>query len=599
MNRCKRGPWCSAIAEVLVLGLLSVGCDGDSNGAARVQGQDGGADGPATLAPTALAKYVDPLPVPRTVAGYGPDGGPGNLTIGMWEISQQLHRDLPPTTVWAYGETRATASYPGPTIEARVGTALDIRWDNKLPRRPLLPVDTTIHWAGPASWPNGGMPTVVHVHGGLQEAPSDGHPDAWFTPDFAEKGQGWVKEVYHYANVNQPENLWYHDHALGVTRLNVYAGLAGFYLLRDPALEQQLGLPTGAYDIPLLIQDRFFQPDGSLYYPPVGDVPQTHPVWMPEVFGDFNLVNGKVWPYLEVEPRRYRFLLLNGANARFYRLSLSHGGAFTLIGTDGGFLDRPVPVNQLLLGPAERADVIVDFAGQEPGRTIELDNDAAAPFPDGDPTNDHAAKVMQFRVIPLKSPDGSRVPETLTPIPTLPAATVTRTLTLYEALDANGNSLGLFLDGKRWGHSSSDVTELPQAYSTEVWQLVNTTDDAHPIHLHLIDFRISDRQPFDVDRYKADYAQLNPTVPATNTRTLPVDSYLQQTPRPPSAYEAGWKDTVVVPPGQVTRILVRFAPDDGGLFPFDPSLEPGYVWHCHILEHEDNEMMRRYKVVVP
>ena len=598
MSKRKLSRWCSAVPVVSLL-LLPVGCEGDASGGARVQGQDGGPDAPATLAPTALAKYVNPLPIPPTVAGYGPDGGPGNLTIGMWEISQQLHRDLPPTTVWAYGETQATARYPGPTIEARVGTPLDVRWENKLPRRPLLPVDTTIHWAGPASWPNGGMPTVVHVHGGLQEAPSDGHPDAWFTPDFAEKGHGWVKEVYHYVNASEPENLWYHDHALGVTRLNVYAGLAGFYLLRDPALEQQLALPTGAHDIPLLIQDRLFKPDGSLYYPPVGDVPQTHPVWMPEVFGDFNLVNGKVWPYLEVEPRRYRFLLLNGANARFYRLSLSHGGAFTLIGTDGGFLDRPVSVNQLLLGPAERADVIIDFAGQEPGRTIELLNDAAAPFPDGDPTNDHAAKVMQFRVISLEALDESRVPETLLPLPTLPVASVTRTLTLHEAVDGNGNSLGLFLDGKRWGHNTTDVTELPQAYSTEVWQLVNTTDDAHPIHLHLIDFRIFDRQPFDVDRYKMDYQQLNPNVPAPDTKTLPVDGYLQQSPSAPSAHEAGWKDTVVAPPGQVTRIVVRFAPEDGGPFPFNPSLEPGYVWHCHILEHEDNEMMRRYKVVVP
>jgi len=588
-----------AVVTFTSLVIAGAGCGDDSSPGPTISSGDVDA-GSDRMDPAALDKFVDPLPVLPAVRGFEEDGSLRQVTIGMWEIEQQLHRELPSTRVWAYGENEESASYPGPTIEARSGFPLEVAWQNNLPASHFLPVDTTIHWAAPPDWPGDGVPTTVHVHGGLQEAPSDGHPDAWFTRGFDQVGPGFVKETSHYSNQNAPETLWYHDHALGITRLNVYAGLAGFYLLRDPASEEALNLPTGAYERPLLIQDRSFNRDGSLFYPDEGVNPDVHPQWVPEFFGDVNLVNGVVWPVLEVEPRRYRFRILDGANARFYHLRLSGGLEFIQIGTDGGYLPAPVRVSSILLGPAERADVIVDFSGLTPGTEITLTNDAAAPYPGGDPPTEHTAQVMMFRVVEPGGPDTSSVPEAIAEVPTLDQVDAVRTLTLIEVEDPqSGQPLGVFLDGKRWGEPGN-VTELPQIGTTEIWELVNLTDDAHPIHLHLIDFLILDRQEFDSDRYRARYEQLNPDIPATDeTVTLPVEEYLTGQPEPPLAFEAGWKDTVRAPPGQVTRIVVRWLPESAEAFPFDPTEEPGYVWHCHILEHEDNEMMRRLQLVAP
>src|SRR5690606_16819495 len=247
-----------------------------------------------------------------------------------------------------------------------------------------------------------------------------------------------------------------------------------------------------------------------------------------------------VWPVLEVEPRRYRFRILDGANARFYHLRLSGGLEFIQIGTDGAYLPAPVRVSSILLGPAERADVIVDFSGLTPGTEITLTNDAAAPYPGGDPPTEHTAQVMMFRVVEPGGPDTSSVPEAIAEVPTLDQVDAVRTLTLIEVEDPqSGQPLGVFLDGKRWGEPGN-VTELPQIGTTEIWELVNLTDDAHPIHLHLIDFLILDRQEFDSDRYRARYEQLNPDIPATDeTVTLPVEEYLTGQPEPPLAFEAG------------------------------------------------------------
>jgi FtsP/CotA-like multicopper oxidase with cupredoxin domain len=430
----------------------------------------------------------------------------------------------------------------------------------------------------------------------MQEGPSDGHPDAWFTRDFAETGPGWVKRVSRYENQNEYEPLWYHDHTLGMTRLNVYAGLAGFYRLRDPEVESALGLPSGDFDRELLLQDRSFDEDGSLSYPDQG-VTSAHPVWNPEFFGDVNLVNGVAWPFLEVEPRRYRFLLLNGANARFYELALSNGLGFTVIGTDGGLLGAPEPADAVLLGPGERVEIVVDFSALAAGTTLELVNDANAPFPGGDPVDEHTSKVMQFRVVAASGPDDSRVPPTLGTIPDLGTPAVTRSLTLVEVEDdATGNPLGVFLDGKRWGEPG-DVSEIGRLGQTEIWELVNLTDDAHPIHLHLVDFQVIERQPFDADGYRTRFEDLNPTLPAQEIRGLDVTPFLQPDVTGPEPAERGWKDTVHAYPGQVTRLKVRWAPELGGSYPFDATAAPGYVWHCHILEHEDNEMMRRFELV--
>jgi FtsP/CotA-like multicopper oxidase with cupredoxin domain len=363
----------------------------------------------------------------------------------------------------------------------------------------------------------------------------------------------------------------------------VYAGLAGFYLLRDPELEGSLKLPSGEYERELVIQDRTFDAQGQLLYPRAGVDPSAHPFWVPEFFGNTILVNGKVWPYLDVEPRTYRLRLLNGSNARFYNLRLSDGRPFVQIGSDGGFLAAPVPVHALLLAPGERADVIVDFSGRKTGTRITVTNDARAPFPEGDrPDPRTVGRIMQFRVVPLTARDTSVIPARLgtPPAPGQPA--VTRTLTLDEETGPRG-PLAALLDGKRW---AAPVSEMPKLGATELWELVNLTMDAHPIHLHLVTFQVLNRQAFRAHAFM--------DAPAGQRQ---LEHYLVGQPKAPDPGERGWKDTVRANPKEVTRILVRFAPRDGGTFPFDATAAPAYVWHCHILEHEDNEMMRPYAVV--
>jgi FtsP/CotA-like multicopper oxidase with cupredoxin domain len=563
-----------------------------------------GAAAAAPLNPRKLTKYLDPLPAPAVI-----DGASGMVVqVTMSEFAQQLHSQLPPTTLWGYA-----GSYPGPTIHAIRGIPTHVRWVNALVDPVLqarLPVDETLHWADPlCQGPSfdqyfGPVPTSVHLHGGETESASDGHPEAWFTPFFTSVGPGWVKETLRYDNTQEATTLWYHDHALGTTRLNVYGGLAGFYLLRDPAREPA-GLPSGAYEREIVIQDRLFDTDGQLRYTDDVVNPTIHPFWAPEFFGDTILANGKVWPYLSVEPRKYRFHLLNGSNARFYDLQLGGGVRFWQIGTDGGYLDHPVEVRRLLLAPGERADVVVDFSAFLPDEKILLRNLAKAPYPGGTaPDPQTVGQIMQFRVVPPSGPDTSVVPPNLrpaNPIVRLSSATVTRTLTLNE-VEGPGGPLGAVLDGKMWDY---EVTETPAEGTTELWEIVNLTEDAHPIHLHLVQFQLLERQAFQVDKYRAAYDAANPIIPVpmdASYTTVPVTSFLQGAPTAPDANEMGWKDTLRMNPGQVTRILVRFAPTDtpsgeSGLFSFDPSAGPGYVWHCHILEHEDNEMMRPYQVV--
>jgi spore coat protein A, manganese oxidase len=494
----------------------------------------------------ALTKFVDSLPLPSVLQPVGKMQGATFYKIPMRQFQQQLHRDLAPTTVWGYH-----GSYPGPTIEARTNEPIVVEYSNHLPPKHLLPIDHTLSGAEP-QLPE--VRAVVHLHGGHVPPESDGGPLDWFAP-------GHCKTI-HYPNRQPATTLWYHDHALAITRLNVYAGLAGFYLLRDEH-EAYLSLPRGAFEIPLAIQDRSFTSDGQLFYPNQGI---THPVWVPEFFADTALVNGKVWPFLEVEPRKYRLRILNGCNARFLRLSLSSGQPFHQIGAEGGLLPEPVRLTQILMTPAERADVIVDFSGHK-GETILLTNDAPAPFPGGGQLV--IGEIMQFRVTKsLSAPDTSSLPASLAVEPTLfeDQAVRVRDLTLSEELDAQGNSIRLLLDGLPF---DAPATEKPRLATTEIWRLINLTMDAHPIHLHQTSFHVLDRQPFDVAQYQAT-KQLHFSGPAVRR----------------AANEAGLKDTVRAMPGEVTRILVPFRDFAGR-----------YVWHCHILEHEDNDMMRPLEIL--
>ena len=551
------------------------------------------------LDPSTQPKFVNPLPIAAridmTAGGY--------LEIEARQAQQHLGLYDPATggplmtTIWGYNGT-----YPGPSLVVRKGVPVDIRWTNGLvgpggPLPHLLPVDQTLHWANPPGYPECGVPLVTHVHGGHNESASDGLPDAWFTPGFAQTGSGFVKETLHYDNDQEAGTIWYHDHALGITRLNVYAGLAGFYLTRDAnedALVAANQLPTGPYEIEMAIQDRMFTADGQLYYPAMPEEPgDPDPNHLPEFFGDVILVNSAAWPILSVEPRQYRFRMLNGSDSRFYelRLTLDAGqGVFSMshgplplvyqIGTDDGLLNAPLPTMRLLLGTGERMDMVFDFSDPALwGKTFILRNTARSPFPKGDAVDpETTGLIMAFRVdLPL---DTSVYP--LTTLPTnlrpvhgpvaMPTPTAApRNLLLFEGEDEYDRlqtKLGTLADGAlMW---DDPITENPTLNSTEVWEVYNTTADAHPIHLHLVAFRILDRQRFqaDVDEETGD---------VTNLRLIGQA-------KPALASEAGWKDTAVMYPGEVTRVVATF--DREGL----------YVWHCHILSHEDHEMMRPYYV---
>lgn len=509
-----------------------------------------------------LTKFVDPLPIPPLLK---PKRATREFTYYesvMKEASHSFHNELPLAKVWGY-----EGIYPGPTIEAKVGEKVYIKWINQLPFRHILPIDHTVHGAG-NDVPD--VRAVVHLHGGRTEPESDGYPDAWFTNDYQQKGPFFVKEIYYYENRQSSRCLWYHDHAIGLTRLNIYAGLAGFYIIREPQ-ERSLNLPNGEFEIPLMLQDRSFHEDGSLFYP---DQPEKNssglkPSIIPSFFGDTIIVNGKAWPFLEVEPRKYRFRILNAANARFFQLKLDSGQLFFQIGTDSGFLERPVGVPMLLQAPAERVDVIIDFSNLQ-GRNIIMTNDASTHFPSGiPPRKETTGIVMEFKVTkPLSSIDTSVIPAYLGKIHRLNerSAHQERSLLLSEEKDRYGRPFFL-LDQKRW---DDPITENPLNDSIEIWNLVNINNDDHPIHIHLVQFQILDRRPFDVEAFKKT-GKIHYTGPAIK----------------PHPSEQGWKDTVKSPPAHVTRIIIHFFPYSGQ-----------YVWHCHMLEHEDYEMMRPY-VVLP
>jgi spore coat protein A, manganese oxidase len=612
-----------------------------------------------TLDPTTIDKYVMPLVIPPAMPQTTTPRTPE--TIDYYEIAvrqfrqQILPAGRPPTTVWSYGSVNHPETFHAPawTVEASVGRPVRVQWINALVDADgrylphLLPVDPTLHWANPPGGPagrdmrptftstpgpyTGPVPIVTHLHGGHNTQESDGFPEAWYLPAAKNIPRGYARvgswyqtfkaefqrqwgvawepgtAVFQYANDQRATTLWYHDHTLGLTRLNVYAGPAGFYLLRggpddvgsgvlpDPAPAP--GDPPGLryYEIPLVIQDRSFDTDGSLFYPasraffdgfegpyiPDSDVP---PIWNPEFFGNTMVVNGRTWPSLEVEPRRYRFRVLNACNARFLILKLVPNPQarsaqpalpFWQIGADGGFLPAPAQLAQLLLGPAERADVIVDFTGLRVGTALYLINEGPdEPFGGGVPGRDFApadrhttGQVLKFVVVPLASRDTSVPPDRLElpKLKSLGKATHMRQVSLNEdastfpgfdgpiaALlgtvntDGTGNPL-------EW---EEPITENPTLGATEIWEMANFTEDAHPIHLHMVQFQVVERQPMGGG-----------------------------STRPPERGEKGTKDTVTAFPGEINRVKATF--DQAGLF----------VWHCHVLEHEDNQMMRPYRVM--
>ena len=529
-----------------------------------------------------LSKFTEQLPIPPVIdATQG-----GTFGLAMAPSSHSFHSSIPSTPTWGYGG----ATYLGPTFNVKRGVPINIEAQNNLGVHPLgFAIDQSLHGAAATDAIN---PRVsLHLHGGNTAPESDGHPEDTFLP-----GQS---KTYHYTNDQEAANLWYHDHALGITRLNVMAGLAGFYLVRDEfdtgTAGNPIGLPAGAYEVPLVLQDRMFSEDGSMDYPP-GPLK----IWSPEFFGDVAAVNGKAFPNLDVDRGLYRFRVINGSNARVYNLYLSNNHAFFQIGSDGGLLNAPVSLNRLILAPGERADLLVDFSSYPAGTRITLKNTGPAPFPDGPRSSRRGGsplkEIMQFTVgssVGFAEP----VPALLrqTPIFPLPSPVRTRNVSLVEIMDMESDEpLMALLNNLPW--DTSEI-EQPKVDTVEQWNIINTTGDTHPIHLHLVQFQVLSRQRFKVEQYLETYYE-HLEHGSFGPHPVPsADAFLTGKPVPPAANEAGWKDTVRANPGEVTSIMVPFGAKAAPGVPFGNSFVGDYVWHCHILEHEDNEMMLPYRVV--
>lgn len=569
-------------------------------------------------------KFVNKLSVPREL-GLRIDKTQNTSTLQVDIVGFEQDLGLVnngtrlTTQVYGYQFAGLPATYPGATIVAKKDNPIRVNWQNRLPTgrgglqaTHLLEntVDLSIHMAMPyKDLPQGSIPIVTHLHGGHTDSGSDGLPDAWYTQNSAQKGPKWQNGNYRYDNDQEAGTLWYHDHALGITRLNVYAGLAGFFLLRD---DNELNLiadgkiPGGQYEIEMAIQDRQFTDDGQLFFPAMPepsdflecqqsqDPNMPNPSILPEFFGDFILVNGMAWPYLEVEPTRYRFRVLNGSDSRFYQFRFDNGMTFYQIGVDGGFLVRPIAigpgelVDALTLAPGERADIVVDFSSAA-GQSIILKNIGPdgpfKSFEQGGADPDTTGLIMQFRV----KPQGGNSAPAFSPNLSLRSAQfnvpgtaqTTRQLVLFEGRDGFGRlrpQLGTLAEGSlMW---EDPITERPGLDDIEIWEIYNTTEDAHPIHLHLVSFEVLNRQNFTGEVVCHGMEMME-----DGTMLQLMDPVLQGFPAKPLINEQGPKDTVIMLPGQVTRIKAKFD-------------RPGeYVWHCHILSHEDHEMMRPYEIV--
>jgi spore coat protein A len=600
------------------------------------------------------------------------NGGPAykpNFSIRAKEAIQETGLINPrngrrlKTKIWGYGND--TVTWPGQTIQVMSGADETlVRWSNELQgKKHLLPVDTNLHWCyslkGHSS-ANGvdytqysikknGVPLIPHLHGGHTDYQFDGNPEFFFSPDGKVKGPQWdfvpggFSNTFRYDNDVQAGNLWYHDHALGITRLNVYAGLAGFYFVRDEfdtgKYGNPLGLPAFPYELAYAIQDRMFTADGALFYPAYpGDplykdfiedegadlpeelFPDGGPTGLAEFFGDHMVVNGKIWPKADVEPRNYRMRLLNGTDSRFMVVQfravnsgdtdLSNAGSplpFYVIGSDQGLASEAKETYTLVFEPGSRYDIVFNFAGLKDKRIVMSNIGGDAPF-GGDFGNDlgpddcfedrQTDRIMAFDVV---VPFNDNVSDSFAPtaigntnvaVPG-PAIAIIRKVALFEGKDEFKRLQPLLgaLVGDVWKALPwhEPTTETPTLNTTEEWWIYNFTGDAHPVHLHLVHFEVLGRNAITFDSDEGDPGQevtqhneATGVAPAVTNVVVgaavdlgPSDGYVENAP----------KDMVTALPGQVTKIRAKFD-------------KPGrYVWHCHILSHEDHEMMRVLQVV--
>jgi FtsP/CotA-like multicopper oxidase with cupredoxin domain len=598
----------------------------------------------------------------------------GRYSVSIRENSNHLTGLIDPkngralkTTIWGYGDDRGP-TWPGRTFEVLSSDAggpdsTMVRWANELQgKKHLLPVDTNLHWAyslhGNSS-ANGvdyrqysikkdGVPIITHLHGGHSDFQYDGNPEFFYSPDGRVKGPQWdfvdggFTNLFGYDNRVPAGTLWYHDHALGITRLNVYAGLAGFYFVRDQfdtgKPDNPLGLPAYPYELAYAIQDRMFYDDGSLFYPafpgdpfyddfitgegavlPPDLFPGGGPTALAEFFGDHMVVNGKIWPKEDVEPRNYRMRLLNGTDSRFMVLQFvavnagetdfTNAGApipFYVIGSDQG-LGTPQQTDTLVFEPGGRYDIVFDFSDPALwGKRVIMKNlGGDEPFGGdipGPQAFGYTDRVMAFDVVVPKS----NVPDTFNPavLPGyggVPNGATTRRVALFEGTDEFGRlqpllgTVGDDLTGTDVATAYTwfqPTTETPANGSTEIWEIYNFTADAHPIHLHLVNFEILDRVDFEYD------VTGTQTVLQHNGETgeAPEISNIRNiTPASIGGeyFERAPKDMVTSLPGDPEG-----APATGQMVRIKTTFDKTgrYVWHCHILSHEDHEMMRVLEV---
>ncbi|MFD4265793.1 multicopper oxidase family protein [Rhodococcus sp. NPDC058481] len=533
----------------------------------------------------------------------------------------RFHADLDPSPSLGYGGM----DYLGPTIEAHAGEPTTVAFHNGITTHPFAAdFDTSLH--GLSERDRTEIPTSMHLHGGVTAPEFDGHPELISRP-----GEGFV---HHFPNRRDSGSLWYHDHAMGVTRLNVYAGLAGLYTLRDEfdtgRSDNPLGLPAGQYEIPLVMQEKLFTADGRQSIRSTPIVPQGR--WEGGAVGDVGVVNGKIWPELEVARGMYRLRLLNAASYSVWNLYFGNRMRFWVIGTEGGLLDVPVATTHVRLGPGERVDLLVDFGGLDSGATVELRNDEAPPGQAAQIGGVLMPLFCRFRVGRSRGFTGS-VPQTLrggrglpASLPPVPAPQVFRNVTLSQPTAVRLPPSIMSLNNLTY--SSADI-EMPRQGTVEQWNIVNATNDPHPIHIHLVTFRVLGRQVIETLRY----ALHNPQPPIGTRWTPSADPFTISPLIPPEPWESGFKETVIANPNSITRIIVYFPTADELGFDPDATFGPattgrvetpatghesrvrdihlgedhgaaaaapplrGYVWHCHILDHEDHDMMLKFRTV--
>ncbi|MGI9022885.1 MAG: Calx-beta domain-containing protein [Acidimicrobiales bacterium] len=438
----------------------------------------------ATLPPPAPFQLA--LPVPPTLSPVSSDATTDYYNVTAEPGTAQMLPGTPRTPVWTYNGTS-----PGPTIRQRAGRTAKVTVTNKLNEK-----------------------TNVHLHGAHVQPESDGAPMDTIATN--------ASRVYTYPNDQSARTMWYHDHVMDLTGPHVYKGLAGFYLLSD-SFEDGLNLPTGANDIPIVIQDRLFNTDATLSYPPATAGLQ----------GDTIVVNGTAQPFFKVADRKYRFRLLNGSSARQYKLALSNGKPLVQVGSEGGLLPAPVSQASITLGPAERADVVVDFSGLPLNTKVVLQNLSGT---------GSTAEIMRFDVSRSEG-DASTVPATMRSFTPPSGASLTRDFALSRT-----NSGSWLINGKAFDHTRIDAN--PTKGTTEIWKFQNNSFHPHVMHLHDVNFQV-----LDINGQK-----------------------------PPPGRDA-MTEMVNIPGGGSASIIVNFN-----------GYEGTYVFHCHVLEHEDNGMLAQFKV---